>query len=67
MHKSLTDNQASDRLPLFRFADEESQHRAIRNWLAYIHSCGVSYWAPYGVYYMIMRFDYVVLDHLYNN
>lgn len=64
MQKRLTDNQALDRLSLFKFPDEKSQHIAIRNWLAYIHSCGMSHRAPYGIYYEIMRLDYVLLDYM---
>lgn len=38
-----------------------SQRGTISNWLVNIRSCGTSYQAPYGMYYKIMRSDYVLL------
>lgn len=49
--------------PRGRLSDGERQHNEIRNWLAYIRSCGVSSQAPYGEHFRIMRLDYVRLDY----
>ena len=37
---------------------------AISNWLAHSHSCGMWYQAPYGMYYKMMKSDYVLLDYV---